>query len=401
MVLKLSLKDTLSNISFCDKQCSNLNNNNAKEELINYIQQTYNIEIIKKTYVTLNPHMLRNITHHQHILSTLTNGNNYLLFLTKLDGINCCFFIDRKLKNGYSYPKIHCVKYRFDSSLFEKETIFNGELIRDQNRDWFFIVSDILLYKGKSTKDSNILSRFEIIHNIFENEYQEDEDLEICPLQVKRLFQYKDINTLINDFIPNLSYICKGIVFNTLGSFSDYALILPKERQPRINSQESVDQKIKEKYPELLINPNNNFISQEDNNSIIQNDNKLQYNTVVLKKDEITNNQSNLGTQDSKIQIDKNNVVFKILKTETPDIYQLYYLDGKNLCKYNYALIPNIKTSLMLYNLFNENLKNNKLDIIMECKFSKIFSRWIPIREVTNKPFQISTIKKMEERLSN
>ena len=125
MVLKLTLKDSLSNISFCDKQCSNLNNNKAKEELINYINKTYNIQIIQRSYVPLMPNMMRNITYHQHILSTLTNGNNYLLFLTKLDGVNCCFFIDRKLKTGYSYPKIHCVKYRFDSSLFEKETIFN------------------------------------------------------------------------------------------------------------------------------------------------------------------------------------------------------------------------------------------------------------------------------------
>ena len=114
MVLKLTLKDSLSNISFCDKQCSNLNNNKAKESLVDYIQDTYNIKIIDRTYVVLNPHMMRNVSHHQHIISTLTNGNNYILFLTKVDNINCCFFIDRKLKSGYSYPKIHCVKYRFD-----------------------------------------------------------------------------------------------------------------------------------------------------------------------------------------------------------------------------------------------------------------------------------------------
>ena len=175
----LSLVDNLSDISFCDKQCSNLNNNKAKEELINFVQNKFKIEIIKKSYVVLNPHMMRNISYHQHILSTLTNGNIYLLFLTKIDGINCCFFIDRKLKNGYSYPKIHCVKYRFDDSLYENGTILNGELIRDQNRDWFFIISDILIYKGKSMKDKNILSRFNLLHSILKNEYKQDLDLEI------------------------------------------------------------------------------------------------------------------------------------------------------------------------------------------------------------------------------
>ena len=391
MVLKLTLKDSLSNISFCDKQCSNLNNNKAKEELINYINKTYNIQIIQRSYVPLMPNMMRNITYHQHILSTLTNGNNYLLFLTKLDGVNCCFFIDRKLKTGYSYPKIHCVKYRFDSSLFEKETIFNGELIRDQNRDWFFIISDILIYKGVSTKNKNILSRFELLHSIFEDEYKEDLDLEICPLQVKRLLQYKEINTLIEDFIPNLSYICKGIVFNTLGSYSDYALILPKEKQIPINSNEFILNKIKEKHPELITAMNNNSDGHIEESGYV--DPKLQYNTVTLD-----NTEEKEEKREDKITIGKDNIVFRILKTEMPDIYQLYSMDGNNIVKHNNALIPNIKTSLMLYNLFSKNLKNNKVDLNMECKYSTVFGRWIPLREVPNKPFQISTVKKIENK---
>lgn len=386
MVLKLTLKDSLSNISFCDKQCSNLNNNKAKESLTNYIQNTYNLKIIDRSYVPLNPHMMRNVSHHQHILSTLTNGNNYLLFLTKLDNINCCFFIDRKLKNGYSYPKIHCVKYRFESELFEKETIFNGELIRDQNRDWFFIVSDILIYKGQSTKTKNILSRFELIHKIFEHEYTEDMDLEICPLQVKKLFLYSQIDELVNQFIPSLSYICKGLVFNTLNNnCSDYALILPKDKQPRINSNDSVLQKIKKNHPNLLMNANSD-INTGINNIADTEDPKLKYNTATLETLDEDNN--------------KDNTIFKIMKTSTPDIYHLYGLDGKSLFKHGTALIPNIKTSLMMYKLFGENFKNNKVDINMECTYSKIFNRWIPLKEVSLKPHQKSTILKKEEKLS-
>lgn len=384
MVLKLTLKDSLSNISFCDKQCSNLNNNKAKETLVNYIQDKYNLKIIDRSYVVLNPHMLRNVSHHPHILSTLTNGNNYLLYLTKVDNINCCFFIDRKLKSGYSYPKIHCVKYRFDSELFEKETIFNGELIRDQNRDWFFIVSDILIHKGKSTKSKNILSRFELIHNIFDKEYTEDMDLEICPLQIKKLFLYSQMSELMNKFIPSLSYICKGLVFNTLNNnCSDYAFILPRDKQPRINSNESVQQKIKKNHPKLLTNTNSNL--NTFNNTQQTEDPKLKYNTVKLEEEKEDN---------------RNNTVFKILGTGTPDIYHLYGLDGKTLFKHGTALMLNRKISLMMYELFGENLENNKVDINMECTYSKIFNRWIPLKVVSLKPHQKSTILKKEEKLS-
>ena len=34
---------------------------------------------------------------------------------------------------------------------------FWSELIRDNNRDWFFIINDILIYKGESTKDKNVI----------------------------------------------------------------------------------------------------------------------------------------------------------------------------------------------------------------------------------------------------
>jgi hypothetical protein len=396
MPLNLSLQNSLSNISFCDKQCSNLNNNKAKEELISYIQDTYKLQIINRSYVTLSPQMLRNVSFHQHILSTLTNGNIYLLLLTKVDDINCCFFIDRKLKNGYSFPKIHCVKYRFADELFEKETIFQGELIRDQNRDWFFIINDILFYKGESTKSKNVLSRFELLHNIFEKEYVRDEELEICPLQIKKLFLYQDIDSLINDFIPNLSYVCKGLVFYTLSSnYSDYAYIMPRDKQIRIKSSNEIDSMIKEKKPELF---SCQMMSLENTNDIttnvINSDEKNKYNNVVLVKDNETNDDNS-----NEKKIEKNNIVCKVVKTDVPDIYYLYALDGDNLYKLGNALIPNIKISLMMFELFNKN-DSNKVDYNMECTYSKYFNKWVPIRIVKNKSYQKGTINQIEKRIN-
>ena len=46
------------------------------------------------------------------------------------------------------------------------------------------------------------------------------------------------------------------------------------------------------------------------------------------------------------IEIEANNAVFKVLKTDMPDIYNLYCNDmNANLVKHTIALIPNIKTS--------------------------------------------------------
>ena len=36
--------------------------------------------------------------------------------------------------------------------------------------------------------------------------------MEVCPLQIKKLFTYEQVDTLVQDFIPNLSYVCKGLL---------------------------------------------------------------------------------------------------------------------------------------------------------------------------------------------
>ena len=320
MTEQLTLKNSLSKISFCNKECFNINNNKTKEKIINHIQEKYNLQIIDKQYVLINPHMVKNITFHEHLVSTFTNGNPYLLYLTQIDGINCSIFIDRKLKNGYSYPKIHCVQYRFDNELFEKDTMFTGELVRDKNHEWLFLISDLLIFEGNLTKTKNVLSRFQLIHKILDNYYTKDEDNEICPLYIKKLFQYNQIAEIFNEFMPSLSYICKGIVFYTLNSqFSNYAWITPRDNQIQVMNEEDLINKFFEKYPnylqykDVLINNNgninvnsllsfnNNMIDNNmiDNNMIGNNMINNNQNSYIDNTNKDTNNTDNNNTDNS------------------------------------------------------------------------------------------------------
>ena len=420
MALTLS-GSVLSKISFCDKQCSNVNDNKFKAQIIQNLDSKYKIQVVTRDYNILNPNILRNVSYHQHILSTYTNGNPYMLYLTKIDGINCTIFIDKKLKDGYTYPKMHCVKYRFSDELFKNDTIFTGELVRDNERRWFFLIDNILLYKGLLTNEKNILSRFELIHNIMANEYTADKYLEICPISIKKLFLYKDIKKMVTEFIPNLSYVCKGIIFYTLNNkHSNYAYIMPRDAQIEIKSSREIDDIVQEMYPELWDKKH----SISTNNSINDNDTtiniKIQAKTVNIKSvmESVTESvmesaiESTMEStvekstlEESKVEslaesiIDNNNVVFKVLKTFIPDIYNLYCLDinNTNLIKHSIALIPNIKISHNLFNTFNS--KPNNLGLNMECKFSKVFEKWIPIKFVNNNIFNTNIIENIENKL--
>ena len=401
----------LSKISFCDKQCSNVNDNKTKGQIIQDIDKKYGIQIVTRDYNIINPNIVRNVLYHQHILTPYTHGNPYMLYLTKIDNINCALFIDKKLKDGYTYPKIHCVKYRFSDELYEKDTIFTGELVRDNERRWFFLIDNLLLYKGMKTNEKNILSKFELINKIMENDYTPDKYLEICPLYIKKLFLYKDIKKMVNDFIPNLSYMCKGIVFYTLNNkHSNYLYMIPRENQIQVKSSNEIDEIIEDKYPDLYNKKNSManetmFIpdSLNDNSNSNVDDNNNDYssknnNTTTTTTTNVMNNSQEEKEEMKTIEIEANNAVFKVLKTDIPDIYNLYCNDmNDNLIKHAIALIPNIKTSHLLYYTFNS--KSNNLGLTMECKFSKVFEKWIPLKFVEHSIYNKEKIETLEENL--
>lgn len=368
-MLDLSLSNKLMDISFCDKQCSNVNDNSTKDKIITYIQDNLGVNVIDRMYMVLRPNFLKNICFNQHVVSLLSHGNPYILYLTKVDGVNCCFYIDRKLKEGFNYPKIHNVKYRFSDELFN-DTIFTGELVRDSQRKWFFLISDILmrngeLYRGKK----NVLTRYQEINDILLNHYTKDDDIECCPIQVKKLFMYRDIKSIINNFIPNLSYKTKGFIFYTLtNKHSDYLYIIPREKTIQINDIETVRDKLKQQEP-----------------SLFQIENESSSTSVLFNTDNDDGDDTPCNTL-----LDDNNIVFRVLKTETSDIYNLYINDKENIYKHDIALVPNLKCSKMLRKIFDN--KENELGVNMECKYSSIFEKWIPIKQTEITTFNKSKL---------
>lgn len=405
----LTLTNTLSDISFCDKKCSNVNNNDFKEEFIRLIDDKYKISVVDKPYVFLNPSILKNVLYHQHLLTLLTNGNPYLLYLTRIDNINCCFYIDRKLKSGFSFPKIHFVKYQFHDDLFN-DTIFSGELVRDKNKAWFFLIDNLLVLKGEKMNNENIVSKFDTIYSIFNNNYVCNQELEPCPIQIKKLFSYSQIKTLINKYLPSLSYYCRGIVFYNLNTkYSNYSLLFPKNYGYKLISDNEIDDMIRTKKPTLwskTINQSNQS-NQGDSHSHINSNsynnnmsgntiNSLQ-NTNTIEQPSHNSNETDTSqiTKITSNKLDKNNIVFKVLHTDMPDVFNLYIYneDKTDLIKYDNALVPNMVTSKYLYKLFQNN--KNTINISMECKYSHIFKKWIPIKQVENEPYKLQDIEQL------
>ena len=79
-------------------------------------------------------------------------------FLTLNEIISLGFYgqrIDKKIKDGYSYPKIFLVHYRFNDEIFNG-TLFEVELIRDKMNEWSILIGDIYIYRGEKLNTKQI-----------------------------------------------------------------------------------------------------------------------------------------------------------------------------------------------------------------------------------------------------
>ena len=100
---------------------------------------------------------------------------------------------------------------------------------------------------------------------------------------------------------------------------------------------------------------------------IFNNQNKKRENVVPYNKKEKTVTNEEISDNSKK--------VFKIVKTNQTEIYDLYCKnDSDKLYKYNVACVPNLKTSK-----FMKKLLSDKMSTLVYCKFHEKFKKWEPI----------------------
>ena len=179
--------------------------------------------------------------------------------------------------------------------------------------------------------------------------YIRDDTLEICPLVVKRLFMYNDIDYIKDEFIENLPYSCRGLYFYTLNTkHSNYLYLF----------QSGFKIKCKSESNEEIINSNKN----------ISNITTIDTNTI------------DTNTIDTTIK--SKYIILGIMKTINPEIYNVYCNKSGELYAYGIAHIGSLRKSKLILSIF-EDLGLNEV-INMECEYSEKFKKWEPIK-ISNK----------------
>ena len=349
-------------ISFCDSTAFNIKTSNIKEDILKTIENLSNIKIIQKHFDIFNKNHFKKLNDIPHLVSLKSNGNPYLLFLTKINFINISIFIDKKIQPGYFLPRMIISYFQFHDSLYSN-TLFDGEMVKIKDNKWNFIINDIYIHKNTNLSSQNIFNRIDIIYNILNNEINIDTCDNICNFSIKKYFKYEDMKYMVEDYKPKLNYTCRGIYFNPL--YFKFKRILYNFDDGLINSVKRV------KYQK-----NNEFLSSTNNiiQSKIPTSNKRSKMPILSKQNSIIDKSNNLTekTQAATHVIKE----FYIEQTDMVDVFNLYDIYSNK--KIDIAYVPNIKTCHFLKNIFKDVTIITKLKIKCKLINKNNKDKWCP-----------------------
>jgi hypothetical protein len=325
-------------ISFCDRVAFNIKADEVKGRILGALEKQTGFKIIQKhnEKFAVKQH---SISQMPHLISLRTNGNPYLLFLTKYNFENQVIFVDKKIQQGYFYPRMILAKLWFDPSLFDN-TLFDGEMVKASTGSWHFLINDIICFKGEVLNHMPLPKRLKLVYDVLQNLYTHD-DLNTCLLFVKRYFRITESAKMLQEFMPTLPYTNRGIYFkpfylkfkDILYNFDDTLI----KKEVRVKLQQSIVEVLNDQplpLPEISIPP---------------------------------------PTVSSDIPAAATLRQLYLKKTSTPDVYEIDEVKG-------YALVNKLQTSILLNNTFK--YKNISDKVLFSCEFDEKFKKWRPIEVV-------------------
>lgn len=370
----MSDKRKTRKINFGNKKGFQICSSKVIKAIKKNIKKIGNFDITGKYYNFLNKKNINLMKDEGQFKFTLNSfGKKYLLFLTRISNNRYCVFI-------YKKNEVMIISaFRFTDDLFDG-TLFDGELIKDNNNNWVYIIYDIIYARGLNIITKSFEERQDILNNILENKYSNDNN-SVCSIKIKKYYDLKYIRSVYDDYIPTLNYKISGLLFKNDENFSDnYLYIFPECRS---------DNKI-------LKNCN---IEENDVSNISQE-----------KKKEIT----------EKIisNIQRKHCYFNVKPTELPDVYELEcYGSNKILEKHSYASVVTTSSSYYLKKIFKNKIKEEYQDnyssesdleeedytknIVFKCTFNSKFKKWTPIGPSKKSIDNIDTINQLEIYFEN
>lgn len=353
-------------ISFCDRIAYNIKCSDAKDWILDELEKKYQIRILQRHWFRLDEQQFRYVQSIPHQACIRSNGNPYFLYFTRYEDVNQIMYIDKKVQPGYQKPRIILTKGMFEDVIFEN-TLLEGEMVKDKQQQWVFLINDVLMYRGKYLKEVPLPQRLAYAHEMLANHYTPDEVMDVCTYQVKRYVPctQEHLAELIQ-FAEKLPYTNRGIYFVPLQM---------KYKPKLINFNDelikTVFRKVKD-CPEFMEKPKR-----------VEEDSEESHGSTPRSSTPPLPTETSVPTPSPSVSmaptLAQDEKVVWLRKTEQPDVYDMYETENAQQ-KTGIASVPTLATSRMLRNIF-KNL-NVATSVCFVCRFDRTFQKWIPTKKI-------------------
>lgn len=319
-------------INFGNSKGLIINDLNVKNKIFDYLFNSLNLS--KYRYVMLNNiQRLNFLKKNPHYVSPNFKGYNYLMIFKSFNNKNYCVTIEKKKmsyhKNHMDIKSINIIRIKVNtsSSIFDG-SIFDCKLIKNQ-RQYIMLIKDCYQLMGNDMTTMEMKNKITHIDNIFKNQFRSDSTKNF-KFKINKLYEYNDLENLINNVMPSCKIPNQGIIFYP--KYSGITIIYLDKQQEKINiySKENIN------FSDIVFNLTK-FLKARN----------YSYESEGRKK------------------------VFWIKKTNIIDVYNVH--EDLNEEKIGIALIPNLKIS----HLCRENIKDSPVKFL--CNYNHKFKKWIPI----------------------
>lgn len=353
-------------ISFCDKQALNIKSPDIKRTILDRLE-SHGIKIIDKHHETYSDKHMNRIERIPHLLAIKSNGNPYYLFMTRINFVNTVLFIDKKVQMGYALPRMIISRLAIRDEALFNGTLFEGEMIKNNTGSWLFLLSDLLVLNNKYLGDDDLIKRTNKMYKTLSDSYVPTCTDLFC-MQVKKMFECKDIEHMIDKFIPSLTYTCRGVYCKPL--YLKFKDILYNFDDSLIKS---VQKQTFKEVSHFLSSPVDMMMVSDETSTTPSLLSNIEANDIIdveIPDDEAINSLDLTGEAGVRI--------FQVQKSDTPDLYFLY--DDTNHTQYiGNACVDSMYTSKFLSNTFKNHSLTTKTRLRCKKTTNENFSNvWVP-----------------------
>lgn len=346
---------------YFNHRCFEIQQKEIREEVFRNVKRIGNYNVTSKYYTFLNKRNLSEIKDGDFRISLSSYGKKFLLFLTTYQEKKKSIFINKKNEVMMD------TSFKFLGDLYQG-TLLDGELVKNDENKWIFIINDIPYYKGENMITKSFEERQRIIMHLLDRERMVSDGTDTTYISRKIYFQYKNLQDMCKRFRESLNYKTSGVWFRNIFNYGDnYLYVFPECRTDHQILNPVVEEKVVKEEEKVDEEKEDDIFGDVE----VVESTKRKIESAPVESVSITNK-----------------VKFMIRPTMKPDLYELYCRSvDKHVEKYSYAGIPNMETSRFLKELMKDSsldddittLIREKKAIYVECKYHKIFKKWIPM----------------------